>query len=999
MKQYLRYIVLHPYRVLSLVLVVTVLFGIQIPRLEFHTSMYDMTIENLPENIQYNLFKEEFGSEEIIAVVVKSENVFNSEVYERLDRLAQRLSEVKGVKRVISLPGIKKAIDITDKFSLADFEAILEPAALLVKTVISADKHTTMITLLLEDVKDKDPIVNDVRAIIEAEQAGPPSYQIGLPIIAQALAKYTEKDFLTLPPIAFGVIILVLFYLFRSVRGVLVPAGALLVALTWTLGLMAVTDTPLAMLTMIVPIFLIAVGTAYCLHVLAEYRRVAGRAESATDAAFQCVFNISFPTILAVATTVIGLGSLLVNKIHAIRELAVFASFGIISMLAVIFTFVPALLALLPLPKSDPGPDRSQTDFFDRVLRTVVETTTNRKNVLLPVIVLISLAAGGGIFFIRVENNPVEYFKPDTPISRDFHDVYQDMSGSIPINVVLEAKTDGYFQNPGHLQDLARLQDFLLTLDGVDKTESLADYLKLVNYATNKYDKAAYALPEEPFEVRILTNSFRTILGQDLLRHFMDPDFSKANVVLRTRISSSRDCLVIERKILDYAQANLPQDLEVEVTGFGLVMAHSSHILTRGQVQSLSINLVLVFGIMFLLFLSLKVGFIALLPNLFPIIVYFGLLGWLGLELSAATSLIASVAIGLAVDDTIHYLFRYNREFKKDLDKKRALKDTIEHVGRPMIFTTLTISLGFSILLFSSFKPTSTFGLMMVVTMFAALAGDLFLLPALMLNVELVTIWDLVRLKLGQDPQEGMRLFQGMSRSQVHYVLMAGTLKRLEAGKVLFHKGETSDSMYAIISGSLEVLDYVKDVVGEGEGEPTGPTTLIVRLQPGDIVGEMGLVRSCRRTATVMARGPVELLEINRAMIKRLTWLYPPTAQRFFFNLMTILCDRLEHTTTSLSQMATTDFTTGLYYRSHFTRELDKELYRSQRYTNPLCLLVADLVDYQAICGKYGPEAGERALVEISGIMRTQLRSCDLACRWGVQAFTIMLPNTSKERA
>jgi len=121
-------------------------------------------------------------------------------------------------------------------------------------------------------------------------------------------------------------------------------------------------------------------------------------------------------------------------------------------------------------------------------------------------------------------------------------------------------------------------------------------------------------------------------------------------------------------------------------------------------------------------------------------------MGWLGIELSLVTCLIASIVIGLAVDDTIHYLVTYSREIKKDLNKNRALHDTIMHVGKPIIFTTLVISLGFSILMFSHFKPTAIFGFMMVITMFAALVGDLILLPSLMLHVELVTVWDVLKL-------------------------------------------------------------------------------------------------------------------------------------------------------------------------------------------------------------------------------------------------------------
>jgi predicted RND superfamily exporter protein len=497
---------------------------------------------------------------------------------------------------------------------------------------------------------------------------------------------------------------------------------------------------------MVVPIFLIAVGTAYCMDVMAEYRRATVEANSPAEAAYLGVLRVAFPTCLAVVTTIIGLGSQLVNKIHAIREFAIFASVGIISIMILIFSLLPAILALFPLPSGGETIGLTRKDVFDRLLQRVVALNLRHRKILFPLITALTLLIGSGIPRIRVENNPISYFKKSAPISQHFHDIYQDMAGSIPINVVVSALEDSYFEDPAHLQEIQRLQDFLGTLDGVDKTESYADYLKLINYATNQYQREFYVLPEEAFEVRMLTNDLKMVLGEVISSRFVNPEFSKANILLRTHISNTRDCLNVQKRIYDYVNTDFPNTLRVEVTGFGVVMAHSASLLTKGQLQSLAITLVLVFDVMFFLFLSLKTGLIAMVPNLFPIIMNFGLMGWLGMELSAATSLIAAIAIGLAVDDTIHYMFRCNRELRHGRDREKALKNTLGHVGRPIVFTTISISLGFSVLLFSSFEPTSAFGLMMVITMFSALVGDLLLLPALMLHARLVTVWDIMRI-------------------------------------------------------------------------------------------------------------------------------------------------------------------------------------------------------------------------------------------------------------
>jgi diguanylate cyclase (GGDEF)-like protein len=407
-------------------------------------------------------------------------------------------------------------------------------------------------------------------------------------------------------------------------------------------------------------------------------------------------------------------------------------------------------------------------------------------------------------------------------------------------------------------------------------------------------------------------------------------------------------------------------------------------------------TLILVFAIMFLLFMSFKVGVIGMLPNCFPIIVSFGVMGWLGIPLSLATSLIASIAIGLAVDDTIHYLVCYNREFKRDLDKERALRETIQHVGRPIIFTTITISVGFSILMFSNFKPTAVFGLLMVITMFSALVADLILLPSLMLHVELVTIWDLLKLKLGKDPQKGIPLFDGLSRTQVHYILMAGALRTYEAGQVIMEKGEVSDSMYAVISGELDVVNVSDEARPDGA---SGIRQFIARVRPGDVVGEMGMIRSCARSATVIASSFTELLEINKEMIKRLQWLYPPTAHRFFFNLMTMLCDRLEGLTESFLKATTIEGLTGLYTRDFFVGVLDKEIARSRRYKTPLSLLMVGLDNFDEMNRLYGHQAANIILTDTVRLLNQNVRKTDLVCQYNVDQFAIILTHTPRKVA
>jgi predicted RND superfamily exporter protein len=650
------------------------------------------------------------------------------------------------VRRVISLPEVKKRIDTGGETDLAAFKALLEAADLFKRNLVSADGGTTIITLVLEGTGDKAAVIAAVGDLFTGAGKELSIYQTGIPLVSAALANYSRQDFYRLTPVTLVVIALVLLILFRNPHCLLLPLGSVTLAGIWTLGLMAWSDTPISMLTLIVPIFLIAVGTAYCLHICAAYLEAAPHADSPQAAVSTTMAGQAFPVFLAVATTILAIGSLTISRITAIQEFARFAVFGMASLWVILMSFFPALLVLLPLPARRESAPREVRGRMQRVIDAIIHLNTHHQRSIFWVIGGLVLVLALGIFKLRVETNPVAFFKQDTPVRRHFHDIYTQMSGSFPVNVMISGPAEDYFEETGNLSHLADLSTFLDQLPGVDKTISLADYLRLVNYAYNRYDPKYYALPQDPYELRMLMNNFKILLGNDLLRRFLSADYRQANLLMLTHIASTRDLLRIRDTILTHVGDNLPEELHCEVTGLGMVIADSSRLLTIGQVKSLSLSLVLIFAVMVTLFLSSKVGIIAIVPNLFPILVNFGLMGWLGIPLSAATALIASVVIGLAVDDTIHYLVRYNKEFKKDLDKDRAMADTLRRVGRPIIFTSATVALGFLPLTFSHFQPTAVFGLLMLLTMGAALVGDLILLPALLRHVELVTAWDLLRL-------------------------------------------------------------------------------------------------------------------------------------------------------------------------------------------------------------------------------------------------------------
>jgi predicted RND superfamily exporter protein len=510
---------------------ITFFFAWKLPDLSFKTSIYDLQIEDLPETAQYNSFKKIFGSDEIIRVVIKCSNVFDPITFRKVEQLAETAADVEGVRRVISLPGVKKAVDVSGNWTMEKFSALVSPVDLFHKNLISTDRKTTALTLVLKNDADPDKVIRSVRQMLADGPTDLRLYQIGMPLVSEALVNFTQKDFFSLPPLTFLLIAFILFFLFRKAQYVLLPLASMGLALVWTFGCMTYLRIPLSMLTMIVPVFLVAVGTAYCLHIVSEYLTCQREATSPTEAVTKTYSNIALPTFLAVLTTAVGLGSLLVNRISAIQEFAIFSCFGIISILIIVMTFLPAALSFIPPPAKGTKKWIDTTPLFNRFIEKIIDLNLNHQKIVLPVIGVVILICLIGIFRIRVETNPVGYLRDGTPVKNNFNDIYQTLSGSFPINVVMGHSEADYFEDPRHLADIARIQEFLGTLPGVDKTVSFADYLKLVNYILNHFEPKHYILPEEAFELRMLMNNYATILGEDMLTRFINPDFSKAKRV------------------------------------------------------------------------------------------------------------------------------------------------------------------------------------------------------------------------------------------------------------------------------------------------------------------------------------------------------------------------------------------------------------------------------------------------------------------------------------
>lgn len=302
-----------------------------------------------------------------------------------------------------------------------------------------------------------------------------------------------------------------------------------------------------------------------------------------------------------------------------------------------------------------------------------------------------------------------------------------------------------------------------------------------------------------------------------------------------------------------------------------------------GQIESLALTAIVIFLLMATMFLSVRIGIIAMIPNLFPILFFFGLMGISGAVLSFGTNIIASIALGLAVNDTIHIMTRLSAEVRTTSNQEHALLESLSTVGKPAFYYSLLLCLGFLTLGLSTFVPIQEFGLLSAFTIVMGAAGELLLLPALLATTRIITMWDLLYLKLGKDPHKTIRLFEGLRPLQAKIVTLMGELKTFPRGHHIIRQGEMGNEMYVLIKGTADVLLN------------SSPQPRLLRtMKRGDVFGEMGLIRHNKRTADVIATEDVEVIAVDERFLSRMQRRYPRIGAKVFLNIAKILSDYVE---------------------------------------------------------------------------------------------------------
>jgi uncharacterized protein len=839
-----------------------------------------------------------FGIDDPLIIAVRFEpTVYSADNLARIAKLADAFKQLPGVTEVHSLasaPNIKARddeIDVTtfaeqaaaDPSAVTHFAADIEANPLYRSTLVSRDGTTAAFALTVAELSPKDYLRQDfdrrVHAAVDEAGGATAVHLTGTLPVRAATSEALDRTLKRTVPAVFAVIAVLLLATFRSVVAAASALLSVAIALVWTVASAVLLDIQFNLVSAIVPPLVITIGLSYTIHLLAAHFLSRSLLPNARDSqrAEWVMRRISTGLSLSATTTVIGFLSLLLNPLPAVRGFALLATLGTLYVGALTHLFLPALLIALRCTRETPP---IATRLFGRFAAVLAVFDLRYRRAIIAAAAALIVVGFAAATRIRGGADFIASFGENVTERRDFEAIASAFNGANFVTVLIDARSPDALTQPRLIDAIDRFQDWLRAQPEVGSAVSYVDQLKLTHLALNNNDPLHFAVPNDDAAVKQVL----LFASGDALNRLIDPQYRSAVISVRINVDGSQAI----GDFLSRAEARaaeLPAPLEARFTGSSVLATRAVEALAGGHLASIAIAVVAIAALLSLMFTSVKAGLVATVPNLVPIAVYFGTLGVLNIPLNPTTSLIACIVLGIAVNDTVHFLARFNADAREQGKEAGAVRSALTTVLRPITLATVCLCLGFLVFAASELNNLVQFGLLGAWTLFVAWIADMTLTPALGSRLRIVTLWDLLRLDLGRSPQHTIPLLSGLSMRQARLFALMSRLEKHPVGTRIIQEGDLSRDIYVVIDGSVEATVERHD-----------ERRVLSTMTRGAVMGEAGYFGQ-RRTASVDTTSPVRLLRFNSQDLERLRERYPSIAATVFRNLNRIQAERIARMT------------------------------------------------------------------------------------------------------
>ena len=726
------------------------------PRAHIQTIDNDLSAwfsDDDPVFKDYVRFRDEFGGTRTLIIAIEApgrDRMFSTEGFAFLEKISADIERVKAVQRVSSLATatvvdtlppsgpdddgglrVRRLIEDLKRDSPSVVGQRALDDELFRGDLISEDGTVAALIVFFDEAHIDDvraEVLTEIRRLVGVElPKGFKAHFNGSLEITEWYNRVTLANQTKFTPPILIITMLALFVMFRSFKKTLLTLGAIFISLLWTLGLYDLCGFSYNVLSsMIIPL-VVVLAVADDVHILQHYG-VERRHRSREQAFVGTVQHLMAPLFGASATTALGMLSLATSQVVAVREFGMGSAIGVMVDFVISLVLVPTLLGLV---KEEPAAP-PQESWFLEPLRGVARFATSHARSVMAVAGVLVILTGVGMSRLRVDTNHINFFSEHHELYTSAKVLDNRLAGIYTFQIFLEGAPDS-MQQPDVLKRMDRLGQELATLPFVRKTTSMADYVKRIHRELNDGRPEAFVIPDTPAEVaqELLVFGLGDE-GRAELERVAASDFSRAQLTVKLA-SMSSDLVFQQVQEADLLAQKIfaGSGVTATATGSGRLFSMLDHYLVRSQITSFATAFVTVFAVIFFVFRSWKFGLLSIAPNLLPVLAVFGVMGWLGISLNVATVMVASVALGVVDDDTIHFISRYRRETRLGATTDEAIETATTQEGRAALTTALINCCAFAVLMLSEYRPSAWFGGLLALTMVMAFLAEVFILPAM----------------------------------------------------------------------------------------------------------------------------------------------------------------------------------------------------------------------------------------------------------------------------
>ena len=722
---------------------------VSIPRVNITHIDNDITAwfsKQDPVYQDYERFRTEFGGTRSLIVAFKAGSadlLFSPGTLAFIEHVSADVERVDTVDRVASLAtativeatrdgglDVRKLLDNNQRASAADVRQRALTDDLIRGDLVSDDATVTALIVTFDESRIdsvRAGVIQKIHEIIDPQlPRGVTAYYNGSLEISETYNRVTLDNQRRFTPPIMLFTVAAIFVTFRSWRKTLLSMIAVLISVLWTLGLYSAMGFSYNVLSSMILPLIVVLAIADDVHMMQHWdeERRLGDNEYAFKAT---VAHLAAPLLGASATTALGMLSLATSHVVAVRAFGIGSAVGIMIDFVISLVLVPTLLSWVKPETAEAPHERYLVSPLQRIARFSCQYPLR--------VVILSILVGGtaalGMLRLRVDTNHINFFRSSHPISRSAAVIDRELSGVYSFQIMLEGPPDS-LKSPDALHRIDRLEQSLRSFPHVRKVTSVVDYVKRINKELNDGRQEAAVVPADANT--IAQELFVFGLGgegREELARVVATDYSRTQISVKLESMSSDLVLQLVEDADQLARTTFSgTGISALTTGSGRLFSTLDHYLVTSQLSSFATAFITVFGVIFVVFRSARFGVLTIVPNVLPVLAVLGVMGYLDISMNVATVMLASVALGVVDDDTIHFINRYRREVAAGASTDEAIAIATAHEGRASLTTALINSCGFGVLLLSEYRPTAWFGGLLALTLAVAFLAEVFILPA-----------------------------------------------------------------------------------------------------------------------------------------------------------------------------------------------------------------------------------------------------------------------------